>query len=517
MTTYDINQLFAPDTQPEWMSTLLTNAAALQLPTTAWQSGGVTRTTLAIFSYALNFLDSSVSLIAQGGFLDFAATGTVTYTTPNADGTVTTTTVPVTPDPSDPTVNPTGAPGWLDVLANSVYNVKRIWKTYAGGPLAICNTSASTYGPFAVGGYHVSNPNTKATYSNLEKMSVPPSTAVGTSISAIVSSGGLIRVTTSTIHGRTTGDLVFISGGPLAGTAWYITVVDSTKFTLDGSVYAGPYTASGTVYLPTAVLFQADVAGSPSNSLDATGAPATHTVTTPVTSLVGVSVDNPVVFLGSDTERNVALADRCRLKLQSLSPNGPRGAYRWAALSSQQLATTFTPPRSVSQAITRAEVFSDRTTGTVAVWIATATGAPTTPAVTATDAVVQAYAVPLSVTATTAAASQVSVAAVADIWVPAALNTAATKTLFQVALQAYFSVFPIGGVSDPGGSYAHVLPFNDVLGSLFEAGNRAQIPIQQATLTLNGATANIGLAFSAALAEVAVLSPAVPTINLHSY
>jgi len=56
----------------------------------------------------------------------------------------------------------------------------------------------------------------------------------------VASAGGLIRITTSTSHGRSTGDVVTVLGvGGIpelaTPTSWRITVVDATKFTLDGS------------------------------------------------------------------------------------------------------------------------------------------------------------------------------------------------------------------------------------------------------------------------------------------
>jgi hypothetical protein len=516
----DITQLFSPATQPEWLATLLSNANTLGLSTTSWQAGAPERTILAILSYALNFEDSTTSLLAQAGFLDFASTGTVTYTTPNADGTSTSITVPVTPDPSKPSENPTGAAGWLDVLADSSYDVQRVWATYAGGPMAITNTSVSTYGSFAAGAYHVSDPSNNATYSNTAALSIPPSTLV-VGVAGVTSAGGVIKIQTSSGHGLSTGAVVSLVGvtgiPPLAATrAFYIDVVDSTHFTLRGSTFAGSYTGGGDVYTPTVAPFIADAVGSGGSSLNAEGAVDVHTVTQPVTSLVGVAVDNLTAFVGSDTEPNTALAARCRLKLQSLSIDGPAGAYKFAALSASTLALKLNPAQTLSQTITRCETFADNLTGTVRVWIATATGAPTDGDVSIVNLVEQAFATPLGVTSVTAKATEVPVTAVAQVYVPAALNTTATQALFQAAVQAYFRTLKIGGESDPNGDYTHVVPFDAVLGAIFEAGELGGVPVPQATLHLNGSTANIPLVFSAAEADVAVLSPALPTITLHS-
>ncbi len=84
-------------------------------------------------------------------------------------------------------------------------------------------------------------------------MGVPyvPANIVGLAVSGVVASGGLIKITTSTAHGLTTGELVAARGigGVTAAnvTNNAITVVDTTSFTLDGSTFAGAYTSGGFV------------------------------------------------------------------------------------------------------------------------------------------------------------------------------------------------------------------------------------------------------------------------------
>lgn len=74
------------------------------------------------------------------------------------------------------------------------------------------------------------------------------------SVSATATSGGLVKVTTSAAHGFSTGDKVTIhdvSGCTEANGTWYITVVDTTNFTLLGSTYASAYTSGGKVFKET--------------------------------------------------------------------------------------------------------------------------------------------------------------------------------------------------------------------------------------------------------------------------
>jgi hypothetical protein len=76
-------------------------------------------------------------------------------------------------------------------------------------------------------------------------------TAATVSVSNATDNGGLIQITTSAAHGRTTGDFVFIDGVggvPNATGGRTITVIDSTNFTIDGSTFAGSYLGGGNVH-----------------------------------------------------------------------------------------------------------------------------------------------------------------------------------------------------------------------------------------------------------------------------
>lgn len=76
-----------------------------------------------------------------------------------------------------------------------------------------------------------------------ESMNQSPRTVNGA-----ISSGGLIQLQTSAVHGYSTGDWVEIAG--VGGTVeangyWQITVVDTTHFTLNGSTFVNAYASTG--------------------------------------------------------------------------------------------------------------------------------------------------------------------------------------------------------------------------------------------------------------------------------
>jgi hypothetical protein len=308
-----------------WMAQNLANAATVGLTTTAWQPASPTRGWLEVSAIDQAKQDAAISAMIQGGFLDFAATGTVSYTDPNG----VTTTSPVSPDPSDPASgNTNGAPTWLDLLASSKYNVQRIPQGPAQGVLAIVNTSATTPPTYAVGTYHAqSASNPGATYSNGGALTIPPSSILGGSVSSVGTTGNLL-VTTSANHGLTSGASVYITGAAAGSNAngfFQVTVTGTRTFTLNGT-NGGGGSATGTVYSTLTASFSADAPGPASSA-------AIGDISVTVTTDSGVSVSNLAVFTGVAYESNPALAARCRLKLASLSPGGAAGAYVFFALT----------------------------------------------------------------------------------------------------------------------------------------------------------------------------------------
>lgn len=364
--TMNISELFTPATQPEWLATMLANAQTLNLQTTSWQSGGMARTMLAIMSNVMSQEDATVSVMAQGGFLDYAASGTVTYVALNGQ----TVTQPVTPDPSIPAQNPTGTPGWLDVLCSSVYDVTRIGAQFATGTQAIANTSASVYGPYEPGTYHISNPTSGQGYNNSSQLTIAAANIVGGAITAATNTSP-IQITTSGAHGLTGSEVVYIEGvvgNTGANGFWEFVVNGANTIILTGSVGNGAWTSGGTLNVCTTGTFAADVAGP-------NGTSTRGTITEAVTTLTGVSVSNIESFFGAAWESNLALAARARLKIQSLSPNGPKGAYAYFALAAYQLLLDQDPAVVLSSPITKVLVSASATTGIVNTTLASTVGA----------------------------------------------------------------------------------------------------------------------------------------------
>ena len=358
-------QVSATNPGTDWLTKSLQVAARLQLQVTDWNSGGVARTIMTIVAWMLSTEDALVSGMAQGGFLDFAATGTVTYVDPT-DG-VTVIVVPVTVDPS---TNPGAAPGWLDILADSGYDCQRIQAAGGANPIVITNTGSSSQ-TYAAGTYHVTNPSNGLSYSNQTSLTISAASIAGTSITSVSNTSPEI-VTTASAHGLSTGAYVYVGGVSTGVNGTYqVTVTGANTFLLNGSVALGGFGAGGFVYVGQSVQFEADIAGP--------GTSVIGSINQAVTVLPGVQVSNLVALVGTAAESNVALAQRCRDRLASLSPDGPSGAYSYFAKTAYQTVNAITPG-AISAPITRVLVAPNQVTGVVQLVVANASG-PVTGAV----------------------------------------------------------------------------------------------------------------------------------------
>jgi hypothetical protein len=364
----------APGTPNTWYGLELQYAAQFGLPTTSWQAGAPERTIFATEAVNFALSDVKVAQRAQGGFLQTAALGSVTYTLPNG----TQTTIPVTPDPSNAAQNPTGALGWQDFLSQSLYLVTRLQQTFAQGPLAIANLTVSSKGPYSPGTYHAGNAQNPATYHNETSLTIPSSIIAGSGgvVAAVTTGLTSTIIQTGAAHGLAVNDVVYIliptssqvSG--LAGIFAIVTGVTSLTFAIAvGS--SGAWVGGGNVYLCTVATMIADAPGTSSNA-----APGAASIA--VTQNAGVFVGNVVGWAGSNWESNPAYMSRTLLSLASRSPNGPSQAYVYFAETAQALLLAATPSYALTNGPVVANEFLNAQTGVVTTVAASATPASTT-------------------------------------------------------------------------------------------------------------------------------------------
>lgn len=210
------------------------------------------------------------------------------------------------------------------------------------------------------------------------------------------------------------------------------------------------------------VSFRAEEIGSPSTS-------ESGAIDSFETTLLNVTITNPTALVGQDEESDPALRARCRDETGTLSPNGPKDAYRSAARNAK---TSDGVPCGVTRVSTSANG-----SGGVTVYVATASGALSgtsgdlsTPFGAVEDAIhKQCEPIGINATVTNATPLAIDISYTAYIegstQVPSEVEAAiATK------LAAVLSLVPIGGQKKTAG-------LGDVYGDFIDAAISAQIGI----------------------------------------
>jgi phage-related baseplate assembly protein len=308
-----------------------------------------------------------------------------------------------------------------------------------------------------------------AIYASLEARGVPTTSwKAGAVVRTLIVGVSIVLGAFSTMQAiiAKSGFLELSSGDWLSAVAKYVYGVErdggafaAGNVELDnagGGVYAGAAgdlvvaTAGGKTYRNTAafaiaagqqnvvVPVQADEIGTASTA-------TANTITVLVTTLLGVTVTNPTALVGRDPEADAELRIRCLEKLGSLSPDGPRDAYAFAAKGAKKSDGT-------SAGVTRVRVIADGS-GNVTVYCATASGGITgavgdlTTALGAVDDAVQKLAAPLAITATVVSAVAVVIAPTYEIWLRDTVGKTAAAVQADIAAAgaAFISTQPIGG------------------------------------------------------------------------
>lgn len=476
-----------------WYAILLANAQVLGIPTTSWEPGGPERTILALTANALSQEDGVISIMAQGGFLDYAASGTVTFTAANGKQV----TQFVTPDPSIPTQNPTGALGWLDVLASSVYQVTRLTATFAAQNVVFTNPTLAASGPHDPGTFHVGNPSTGATYSNADTLTIAAS---GTTTAPFVadfrgpilgsSSVGTVTQMITTVTGVTVVNLLPFVGANFESN---IQLAQRCRLSLATKSPAGPKAAYEYFALTS---FDVLLAETPSVTLRGGRITRVLSAASPVTGVVETIVANAAGVVAGVTNLDITNATNAtpiQITVASTAglANGDFVTVR-GVLGNTAANGTFT-----ISGLTGTTFTLDGSVGNGAY---SASGQLNGGDLGEVDRVIQENVVPDSVTASTFSATAFNVAIVASIVVPVA-SLAAYTTAVQLALTNYFAALPIGGVDS-------VLDYDGIVGVLEAAGSfngQSTVVRHIPSLTLNGGTVN--LTYSSP-SDVAVMSPA---------
>lgn len=157
-----------------------------------------------------------------------------------------------------------------------------------------------------------------------------------------------------------------------------------------------------------------------------------------VTTLLGVTCANPTAAVANDDEAKPSVVERCRSKTGALSPNGPRDAYKYIALTPEFTGTT---------GVTRARSVGDSDTGDVNLYIAGPSGPVSSDDRDAVEEAIVRWATPLTVTPTVANANAVVVNIAYQLWLYSSVGKTAAEVeeAVESALESTIKAHPIGG------------------------------------------------------------------------
>lgn len=237
--------------------------------------------------------------------------------------------------------------------------------------------------------------------------------------------------------------------------------------------------------------FQAVEAGSSSS------APANQ-IARLETVLVNVYVANSVALVGRDEEDDETLKQRCRDRLASLSPNGPRGAYADAVRSAVRLDGSPVD-------INRVRVSPASSVGIVTITVAAPGGVPVPSDLTAIRLRVDTIARPDATRADVGAASSLAVVRSLTIWARSApgLTEAMVKGPADLALIALGRDWPIGGIAKTEGGQGYL--FADTVKGVVKAAHPAIFDVDgMETDQALGGTQIAGLSISTSVRFVQV-------------
>lgn len=471
----------APVPDGSWLATLLYIGTTVGLQTTQWQAGGITRSQLAMLATGLASSDQIVSVMAQGGFLDWAAA--------------------VTKDPSTLTGAALAAwtPGWLDKLAATDFNAPRELATYASGSIVFTNSGASSLGPFSPGTFHVANPTTGATYHNVNSLTIPVGTSTGQEFIADLAgqgsssgAGTITSLVTTLVHVSCTNPTALIGGAAESNAALVARCrLKQGSLSPNGPEFAYEYFALTALQVlqainPNVILRNGAITRTIAQSNTTTGsvdvlianaAAATDgVVSVPV---LGATNASPIV-LELQGDITGSMTDGDWLFVAGVEGNAGANGLHQIASHTVTMGNTF-----LTLEATSAGTGAYTTGGTAEVGD-----------LGLVDYVLQANVVPLAITETTAWAGETSITVVVVAYVPASQAGTAASTI-QTAIATFFASVPIGGFTT-GVPTPNTLPIS----GLEVAIGVAAPYIQDLSVTLNGSTTDIPLP-----------SSNIPTIN----
>lgn len=266
------------------------------------------------------------------------------------------------------------------------------------------------------------------------------------------------------------------------------------KSSISGKTYHN--TNGGTLAPGPATTLALDIVADEAGSESSAGAGEVDTL---ITTLLGVTCTNANAVVGLDSESAASIANRCRLKLGALSPNGPRDAYNYVAQNQELTGTT---------GITRTRSIGDSDVGEVTLYLAGPSGPVSGDDRDAAEAAIIQWATPLTITPIVLSSTGVSVPVTYTIWVYSGVGETADsiKSTVEAELERLFAVRPIGGDIIPPSLTGKVYT------SLVESVIRAAFPAHTFRVDLAAPASDVALTAG----QVATLGLVTGTVNFVS-
>lgn len=153
-------------------------------------------------------------------------------------------------------------------------------------------------------------------------------------------------------------------------------------------------------------------------------------------TLTGVTITASSAAIGSDEQSDAGLREQCLATLGSLSPAGPADAYEYVARNSELTGI---------EGVARAKAVGDNSTGSVTVYVATATSELDAPSIAAIQAAVEQWATPLAIDATVEAGTPVEI----DVTLDLTPNRPEMQAVVEAALDTLFAATDFNAVIAP--------------------------------------------------------------------
>lgn len=203
------------------------------------------------------------------------------------------------------------------------------------------------------------------------------------------------------------------------------------------------------------------------------------------TTMLGVTCTNPEAVVGSDEANDAELSALCSSSFAALSPNGPKGAYDYFARTAKRLDGSTVDINRVRTAIPGPSPL-------LVVYVASPSGTPPAPDLTAINENIQKNCVPDGAAVSVVAATVVTVTVSMTIWCKASAFQSATKVEqgARDAVTKLLSTYPIGGISKTPGSGGGYL-FADHVSAIVQNSNVAIFDVDSSMTDLPLTSAQI--------------------------